>query len=241
MWSSFVYYLYHILFIYVFISQLNVPNSTPQCAEALEGVINVILIRPVEIFMLRAALRWSSVCLLVIMWCFGVAEWRPAGLFRSREEGEGPDRLAAAGLGSGAQPVTLLLLLFLFLLFLNLLLPDCGLKSDKNHWLSEREHTAVRGQNGANSRTTRTQKQMDGHWCCSPPLSWLSVCYLWYFCFFFSFFLFWCSHPSSTVDQMLPRCHKTSVCLKKKKVKKKKKKNSVLSGGELVVSTGRNK
>lgn len=64
----------------MFISQLNAPNATPQGAEALGGVINVILIRPVEIFMLRAALRWSSVCLLVIMCCFGVLVLQTDGL-----------------------------------------------------------------------------------------------------------------------------------------------------------------
>lgn len=47
------------------------------------------------------------------MWCCGPpsppppTDRRPPGLFRSREESEGPDRVAAAGLGSGAQPVTL--------------------------------------------------------------------------------------------------------------------------------------
>lgn len=45
--------------------------------------------------------------MMMIIWCvFGVADRRPTGVFRNREEGEGSDRVAAAGLGSGAQPVT---------------------------------------------------------------------------------------------------------------------------------------
>lgn len=52
-----------------------------------------------------------------MLWCFGLhphshppppppTDRQPAGVLRSREEGERPDWVAAAGLGSGAEPVT---------------------------------------------------------------------------------------------------------------------------------------
>ena len=55
-------------------------KCTVRCAEALGGVMNVTLIVPVEIFMVRVALRRSSVCLLVVMCCFGVLVSQADGL-----------------------------------------------------------------------------------------------------------------------------------------------------------------
>lgn len=63
--------------------------------------------------------------LYLLLLVLHTADRGPAGVFRSREEGEGPDRVAAAGLGPGAQPVTLLVFFLLLLLT-----RDSGFKSD---------------------------------------------------------------------------------------------------------------